>query len=454
MAGEQPWEADWEVVRELGRGGQGTTYEVVSKADRKLRGVVKKLRNNKDPQARGRMHQEVSSLGVLASVGLKVPRVFGGNTDKYADNNTQLYFVMEYVTGRTLTDEVQAAGRLPLEVATGITADLSQTVSAAHQHRVIHRDLKPDNIVIRSLSPADAVIVDYGVSFNEDRAEESVTRTGDSFRNKFLDLPETNTPNGDLRDRRSDVTAIGGILYYCLTGHIPGQLRDGRGMPPHRRAGFSARDVLGADPRCEQLEVLLDQAFAVPVQDRFQTCDELVSRLSSALTPTERAGEDPLAVIAAAERHLQQHDRKTQLVQATSYLQPVWTGMLQYVTQKFSRTTVFHIGVGQLVPMQTTLPEGFDPVANGLSLSVQLPAHELARIILFGFGSKGAQCVLLRNIVVQQAQGSAYGSGPWEQLFWFSAEPNMAMDKFHRAIDQSVILAVRQLQQEVSRQQQ
>src|SRR5262245_18802098 len=108
MASKEPWYEKWQVVDELGGGGQGLTYKVMSRSDG-TPGVLKKLKNNKRPQSRGRMHREVTSLDVLANAGLKVPRVFDGNTAKYQDNNIQLYFVMEYVPGRTLRDEVEAS---------------------------------------------------------------------------------------------------------------------------------------------------------------------------------------------------------------------------------------------------------------------------------------------------------------------------------------------------------
>ena len=138
---------------------------------------------------------------------------------------------------------------------------------------------------------------------------------------------------------------------------------------------------------------------------------------------------------------------------------------MEYVGQKYRGTTLLGIAVGQLpwgqqlfpfnfaVGEMGRVPEGFDRVGNGMSLMVRLPAHELSRVILFGFGSKGAQCVLLRTISVQPNLTAADASRQWEELFWFNAEPNMALDKFQRAIDQSVILAVRELQQEVTRSQ-
>src|SRR5262249_50157237 len=153
-------------------------------------------------------------------------------------------FVMEFVPGKTLRDEVAERKKLGLEEAMAITIDLCQTVAAAHRENVLHRDLKPANIIVRDLTKPDLVIVDYGLSFNHKDEEATVTQVGEQLRNEFLALPETNIPGGDRRDKRSDITALAAIAYYCLTGNAPGHLRDARSLAPHRRPGFSVREAL------------------------------------------------------------------------------------------------------------------------------------------------------------------------------------------------------------------
>ena len=279
------WESKWEFKKELGRGGQGKTFLAVSKDDSGQQGVLKTLNRGKSVQARGRMRREVVNLDTLAKAQVKVPHVLDGNTDEYADENVELYFVMEYILGKTLKDEILARGRLPLEKAAAVAMDLYQTVAAAHQNDVLHRDLKPDNIIMRDFDAADLVIVDYGLSYLEEDTPQDLTHSDEQFRNRFLALPETNTPGGDRRDKRSDITAVCAILYYCVTGFEPGHLRDGNGRPPHRREKYSVRQALQGDARCEQLETFFDRAFAVEVENRFQSCEEVMRRLEIVLKP-------------------------------------------------------------------------------------------------------------------------------------------------------------------------
>lgn len=226
---KNPGSNSWEVVRKLGKGGQGETSLVKSISPPEREGVLKALKNNKSEQARARMRREVSNLDTLSFQGVKVPAVIESNTDRFKESGVPLYFIMQFVDGCTLDEIVVQQRPLSLERAAAMVLDLGTTMSAAHRQCVFHRDLKPANIIVRNADAADLVIVDYGLSFNVEDDEETVTETSDRFRNEFLALGETNTPGGNKRDARIDVTALCAVLYFCLTGQVPGQLADGRG---------------------------------------------------------------------------------------------------------------------------------------------------------------------------------------------------------------------------------
>jgi serine/threonine protein kinase len=331
MAGTQPWDTNWNVLTDLDPGGQGLTYRVESRSEPGRYGVLKKLKNNKSTEARGRMFREVTALRTLATEGVKVPHYFDGNTDQYEDEHVQLYFVMEEIPGETLRKLVDRVRRLPLDQSLALLFDLCTTISAAHKKSILHRDLKPENIIVRDLVKGDVVIVDYGLSFNQGE-QGTVTVPGETFRNKFLDLPETNTNTSDLRDPRSDVTAIVAILFYCLTGHAPGQLRDGAGLPPHRRPSCSVSEALGKDPRTRAVDLILDMGFTVEIGARFASVDELAARLRRAKeAPTAASVERPEDIALEIGAYLRKNDRTTQIAEIQHATNAIAQRMAQYV---------------------------------------------------------------------------------------------------------------------------
>ncbi|HEY1375853.1 MAG TPA: protein kinase, partial [Gemmataceae bacterium] len=198
MARER-WKEKWKAVRSLSSGGQGYTVLVESLSEPTQMGVLKTLRRADSPQARARMNKEVAALESLAAEKLKVPRVLDKNTEMHADPSMPLYFVMEFVEGQTLDKEVAARGRLDLDKAGAMTLALAETVSAAHGQGVLHRDLKPDNIIVRDFDADDLVIVDYGLSFNQ-ADDDNLTRDSEQLGSPFLMLPEVRVPGGDRRD--------------------------------------------------------------------------------------------------------------------------------------------------------------------------------------------------------------------------------------------------------------
>ena len=221
-----PWDERWEFVseEELGKGGQGTTYEVRPKGGGDT-AVLKLLRNNKNAQARRRVFQEVGSLRVVAAAGGAVPRVLHSNTEGFENADLKLFFVMELIGGQTLRQFVDARGPLPLDDAAEITLSVARTIEIGHAEEVLHRDLKPENIMVRGDCPLEAVLLDYGVAYNKEDGD-GATLAGEALDNDFLSLPERRSPGGNKREKRSDITSLAAILYYCLTGHRPRDLRD------------------------------------------------------------------------------------------------------------------------------------------------------------------------------------------------------------------------------------
>ena len=400
----RPFEDKWVLGERIGKGGQGLAYHVTSRSDPSQKAALKLLKNNKDDQARSRMYREVANLKTLHSDGGSVPQVVDHNTDKYEDKNTELYLVMEYIPGKTLRETVDA-GTLPLDIAAKIVLKIAETIKTAHKSPILHRDLKPENVIVRHLETADVVIIDYGLSFNAE-IDKDVTDTEETFRNKFLDLPETNTPGGNKRDPRSDITAACGILYYMLTGQVPGQLIDGGGKQPHVRPGYSIRERIKDHPRLSHLEIFLDCGFASNVENRFQTVDEFVERLRVVLEHRSTAEiEDPIEVGKRESVRYRQLDRKTQLRDFSEIAGRVVNQITAFVAKYAGKIGRFNLETlhaqldqpGGEDSVRLTVPSEIDRVPQShVSIKISPTNSSNFRVLYFFVGSRGEQCVICR----------------------------------------------------------
>jgi serine/threonine protein kinase len=270
------WETNWRREKRLGRGGQGTTWLVASNT-RKLHAVQKVLNPGKahNEQARARLVAEVTNLKALAAAGGCVPAVLEDNLELFKSKGVELYFIMEFIQGPTLQEYVQGRKCLPYSEATTVLRALCKTVQLAHSIGVLHRDIKPDNIIIRTNGSAfeSAITVDFGISYREiDQA--TLTRPLERLGNRFLVLPESVLPGVERRDSRSDVTYLVGLFFYMLTGQYPGYLSEGPRLAPHRRPGTSAS--LDFIRNSTALSAFFDRGFFYDIEYRFQSVEELM----------------------------------------------------------------------------------------------------------------------------------------------------------------------------------
>ena len=384
--------------------------------------ALKILKNNKDAQARGRMHREVASLEVLSSRGGAVPRVLDHNAEHYLDTSVELFLVMEYIQGHTLREIVDDEGPLSLDLATQTTLCICSTIELAHTFPILHRDLKPENIIARDVDAANVVIIDYGLSFNTE--EPDVTVTDETFRNRFLALPETNTPGGNRRDPRSDVTAACAIFYYLLTGHVPGQLQGGDGRLPHLRPGFSLQEALGQMSDVGQLNILFNRGFAPNVDNRFQTVAEFRDRISLlTASAASTQPEDPVAVAERGSTILRQRDRTTQIREFQTTAMQLLQSLQEFAAGFARKLGRFVLDVGYEGNLGQNLPAGLDRVSpHQLKLQLNPAHHNHLRIAVYAIGSRGEQCVVLR-----QRFGRESGQNPiaplneYEELLWYDA---------------------------------
>jgi len=201
----------YEVVKTLGVGGMGAVY---SAFDRQLTRIVA-LKTilpemGASPQALKRFKQEV--LLAQKIVHKNVVRIF----DMGEDSGTK-FITMEFIEGEDLKDLIQRRGKLPPEEAVGIIRQVCRGLEAAHAEGVVHRDLKPQNVMMDQ--NGHAMVMDFGIA--QSGASGGLTQTG-----AFVGTPDYMSPEQALReelDVRSDIFSLGLIFYELLTGKLPFQ---------------------------------------------------------------------------------------------------------------------------------------------------------------------------------------------------------------------------------------
>ena len=280
----KPWTGVWDEVGCLSEGGgQGKVVLVERTAARGNgeRFVLKVLKSQNDPDRRGRMHREVAALEILEHA--RIPKCVESNAVQFKDLAVPLFLVTEFIPGPTLEKYVKGKPVDP-ESAIACVLRLLDVIEYCHSQDVVHRDIKPDNIILRDGDPLMPVLIDFGLSFNVDDVSDSLTGTGQELGNRFLHLPELQHAGTGQRDERADLAQCCGILFYLVTGQIPRTLRDKDGKKPHEREhAISILNGLESDQR-DRLFAVFEQGFMHEIDQRFQTAEEMRLCLTGATT--------------------------------------------------------------------------------------------------------------------------------------------------------------------------
>lgn len=271
----------YEIVRVIGRGGMGTVYEALNTTINKrvaMKFVDAETAQSKDSVARFQREAEAAS----AVESAHIVEIFDSGVA--ADGIP--YIVMELLRGEDLGHRIKRCGRLEINEAVHIVAQLLRGLHRAHEAGIVHRDLKPDNIFLvdRDDDQSFAKILDFGISKVQRQngaPVHTLTRQGTVLGTPFYMSPEQAQALSDI-DGRTDLWSVGAILYECLTGR-----------PPYTGTSYEqvivnicmhdAEDVRAHNPAVsEPIAHVIRKALARDRHERFATAREVLEALKAA----------------------------------------------------------------------------------------------------------------------------------------------------------------------------
>jgi serine/threonine-protein kinase len=280
-----------DVEKPLGSGGMATVF------------LAKDTRHGRKVAIKVLLPELVAGIGadrflseIRISAGLQHPHILPLHDSGQKDG--LFYFVMPYVAGETIRDRLDRERRLPIDEAVRLTVAVASALDYAHRQGIVHRDVKPENVL---LSDGVPIVADFGIARAMQVAvDDRMTRPGMAMGTPAYMSPEQ-ASGEQLIDARSDVYALGAMLFEMLTGEPPFHAPNAQAVfkrmfteqPP---SALRARD--GVPPR---IDAAILKSLSKTREHRFATAAEFATELTTGASVAYQA--PTIATGAVAEAH-------------------------------------------------------------------------------------------------------------------------------------------------------
>ena len=312
----------YHILKKLGEGGMGAVYlgEHV-KMGRKSAIKVMASAMAHDPDAVARFNREASNASRISHPNVCQIFDFGETSDGL------IYLAMEFIEGQSLKDLIEKEGAIPAARAASIIKQSADALQAAHDLSIVHRDIKPDNImIIRGRGGDDVVkVVDFGIAraVGGDEPGQKVTKTG-----LVVGTPEYMSPeqlSGDKLDGRSDIYSLALVLYRMITGVLPFEADSAQETMIKRLTDdpvplSESRPDIDFPPK---LQLVMNNALARKADERYQSAADFghdtldaVAGMKKAM-PETRVGPAPEGATAIMSKDELTQATKAQKATAT-----------------------------------------------------------------------------------------------------------------------------------------
>jgi eukaryotic-like serine/threonine-protein kinase len=381
--------------REIGAGGMATVY--LAQDLRHSRAVALKVLR---PELAAVIGAERFLAEIKLTANLQHPHILplfdSGEADSY------LFYVMPFVQGETLRDRLNREKQLPVADALRIAGEVASALDYAHRHGVVHRDIKPENILIHD---GQALVADFGIALAASKASGSrMTETGMS-----LGTPHYMSPEQAMGEReitaRSDVYALGAVLYEMLTGEPPftgttAQAVVARVLTESPRPLATQRHTI---PRHVEAAVLT--ALEKLPADRFATAAEFAEALKDKAYASTATLEAPATAPRRAGRGRRWHGVTVALIGATAAatIAALWGWLRPAPSQPLSQFSL------ALRPAEALQPV---PSSGGARVAISPDGRQL---VYSGPGEGGTRLWLRRidQLTATPISGTEGGASPF-----------------------------------------
>ncbi len=353
----------YEVLAVIGEGGMGRVYRV---RHRRLGRsfALKALRADlaRDSALTERFIQEARAAAVVTHPNVVQINDFGTLT------TGQPYFVMELLEGRTLTRILREEGPLAPGRCVAIARQIAEALAAAHATGVIHRDLKPDNIILIRPSGAHTTVkvLDFGLA---KVAESSrLTRPGVVFGTPHYMSPEQ--AGGENFDHRVDIYALGIVMFEMVTGRVP--------FEADTYMGVLSKHMYAAPPKPHEyhapagglagFEEIIAGCLAKKPSERWPSMTELARRLNTL------ANTQPIQNLSKAPPSASASGPTEGLPKLASVQSLYWYAVLVVLYFSFGLVLCWLLSTHQSVPAPVLRTKSADSIASSGPVASQLPS--------------------------------------------------------------------------------
>jgi serine/threonine protein kinase len=263
---------NFRIVSKIGEGGMGIVY-LAEHVELPKRFAIKSLSQalSRDPNFRKRFYEEAQKQALLND-----PNIV--QVTDFFEEEGQFFLVMEYVDGQDLSHVIKSRGKMAQSEAVSIFRDILQGLGFAHDQGIVHRDMKPSNVLIDKSGRAR--IMDFGIAILKGATEKRLTAVGTPIGSPWYMSPEQIERPQEI-DQRTDIYALGIVLYEMLTGDVPFDgdtaftvhYKQINSPPPNPRQKNSEIS--------EDVAQIVLKAMAKDPAERFQNCREFLQAIDA-----------------------------------------------------------------------------------------------------------------------------------------------------------------------------